>query len=225
MLNKFFKMFLLAVVLSACARQPSGFIAFHDNGVRKPVVALVPLMDHTDNALSWAVSEEVTESIREYMLRSSELFLIPEESVLSTAQQIDVDTMMGRDISFAKKFAGNDYVVFLDLVKYDEVPYKRNQIKPIYPAGGDIAKVLTMSVAIRVVDLRREEPRLILQEVLHSNHMIPVGSTFADLDYESFHWGRNGYRLTPVGQAHSRLSRDLALQVEEYIVNSHQIRI
>jgi hypothetical protein len=68
---------------------------------------------------------------------------------------------------------------------------------------------------LRVLDIRNEQPKIILQEVLNHEHV--VTRAYLNCDYEKSRWGTEAYERTPMGIAHSRIVRELVSRVEGYV--------
>ena len=73
-----------------------------------------------------------------------------------------------------------------------------------------------MTARIKVVDLRSEKPQIVLQELIQDTHFIP--KRFSRFNYEQVIWGQENYNLSPLGLAHSALSKEIARRVEDYIL-------
>lgn len=219
--TRYLLLFLL-IVTAGCQRTDkyASFIRYHDDGRAKPVVALVPLLETADHQLPWSVSQELTQGIRDRLSGTGNLYLLPQqvsEQIVATHPDLD---FTGDGIDFAKAFTPAEYVVVAELLEHDDVPYRKQQIRPIYPHDGLVPEVLMMLVRLRVVDVRGDKPRVVLSQLVHSNHMMPKRRK--DVDYSEQGYGSKIYRSTPIGMAHTRLERDLATQVEQYIEYAHR---
>lgn len=210
---------LLCLILSSCAPHPGRhheFVRYHDTGEPKPIVTVVPIWDRSQHSLDWDISEEIREGILRHLAAGGEVF-VPKDELLANDQRIHYDNWSMGDFSFAKNFESADFVVFVELIDHQEEPYKKREVQPLYPANGDVSEVLKLAVKLQVMDVRGSSPKVVLQEVLHSNHMMPKSPSGMEIDYRQVAWGEVGYGNTPIGQAHSRLERDAARQVEQYI--------
>ena len=206
--------FLLVLISSGCSHRYSTFTRFEDSGKAKPTVAMLPLIDNSSIDLPWDVSEELTSGIRQSLKKSGKLFLAPSDEVENLQLNLEPTAVATADLKSLKKFAPYEFVTLLELVDHKKIPYERGAIKPVYPADGKIAHVLSLMVRVRVVDIRGEHPKTILLEIVRSNHLIPT--TIAHI--KNLSWGENTYNFSPVGLAHARLERDIAGRLEDYIL-------
>lgn len=71
---------------------------------------------------------------------------------------------------------------------------------------------LSLFVHLEILDLRTEGPRIILQEVLSSSvHFTQEQPTLIN-------WDSPVFRLSPLGLAHQKLSREIATRIEDYVL-------
>lgn len=70
---------------------------------------------------------------------------------------------------------------------------------------------LSMCLHLEILDLRTEKSKVILQEVLSSTTLIPQGQLEVD-------WNSPAFRMSPLGLAHRKLSREIATRIEDYIL-------
>jgi hypothetical protein len=99
-----------------------------------------------------------------------------------------------------KKFQGSDYVCLMELVSVTNNPYKRGAFTPLYSAQIPLeeARVLSIAVRMKIIDIRPKTPKIVRQELVESNHMVvmPLSPNAREL-------------------VQSRLSRDLAHKIED----------
>lgn len=185
----------------------------HPQGV-KPVVALVPVFDHTVNDLPWSLSDELTWTIHYQLTQKDKLYLVDMQKVYAAAKKVSSKNHpFGTDLAWTKKaFAGSEFVIFLELTEHEEVPVRHGKTGSIQ----DSAAHLNMSVRIRVVDLRGEEPRIALQEIIHDSHHIP--KQFTRVNFNQVPWGKDSFTISPLGLAHAKLSKEVTARLEDYIL-------
>ncbi len=215
-MKRLFSLLSLSIILVSCTSGPIQPLRYHATGIAKPVVAVLPIIDITDYQLDWDLSDELTVGICQRMIDRGALYLAPEESMKIALKRFEGVDLIDTDENFIRDFAAsNEFLVLMELIEHKEVPYNRQRIKPIYPSDGEIENVLMMKLRIKVFDLRNGVPQIILQEIVHSNHMMPKAPVY--YDYNKINWGNEIYSTTPIGRAHARLERDVAVQVEKYI--------
>lgn len=204
---------LTLMVTTGCARQYGDFFAYDDDGAAKPVVAVLPIKDSSWNSLPWSMSEELEVGIWDAAKRRGRLYCteptLVKDVVAQLGDDIDVHT---QDAGFYKQFVGCEFLVLVDILQHNEMPYHRGEIEPLYIIDDDDAFVLGMKVRVTVLDVTGSAPRVALKEIFSSNHMIE--KEYYDVDYSLNRWGTKDYRKTPIGVAHERLARDLTARIE-----------
>lgn len=202
-----------AAFLTGCGRTNCDFVRYHDDGRQKPIVAIVPMVDLCDAKVPWDIKKEITQGVIDKLRCSGQLYVIPDQEMPKDA----LKNLSPQALSQA--FAGNEFVVTMELLSHEEIPYVPHQVYPIYSKNGDVKNVLALTLRLQVIDLRNNAPHIILQEVVKSNHMILDGECLEDVNYKELSWGTQGYKKTPVGVAHMRLEKDVANQVEDYVMS------
>ncbi|MCC6128019.1 MAG: hypothetical protein IT584_02330, partial [Chlamydiae bacterium] len=111
-------------------------------------------------------------------------------------------------------FAGQEFVVFMELVQHDIVPASKEKKKDA--PSQEMASNLNMAVRIRVVDLRGASPKIVLQEQVKESYYIP--RALIPTDYRRTTWGSEDYRSSPMGIAHSQLAQEISARLSDYIL-------
>lgn len=208
----------LVVALASCVRAPSGPCCVETSSYRKAqpfVVSLLPVMGGVDSSLSWDLKEEVTDQIGKALVEQEGWQLASSEDALWQAALLGEAPRFSPDLSYFSPLHGSsDFIVVAELVDHHEEPYKGQKIHPLYVKDGEIDSVLMMKLRVRVVDLRAAQPRLVLQEVVHSNHMIRKREHL--FDYQAHGWGSGDYQESALGVAHRRLAEEVAAHIDRY---------
>jgi hypothetical protein len=180
------------------------------SGKPKPHIAVVPLIDHSENDLSWNVSEEITTCLEGRVSEKGNLLLDDSRKVLQiTGRMSPEQNPFGENIQWMKSMFDTQYVSFMELLEHEEVP--------IYTANLDESPAnLKIAVRLRVVDLRGDAPQVILQEILHSNHYVP--KQFTKSMFGHVYWGHEVYSISPTGLAHGQLIKEIASRIEDYVL-------
>lgn len=199
---------LFALIVVACNHDSDSMTRYHEDGRAKPVVAIASMIDTTSFDAPWSLSEELTAMILQHLGNRGEIYAILKEDDSST------ENPFSQDLSWIKQnFADQEFVVFLELVEHQTAPAakpKRN-----LPAH-EISNNLNMAVRLRVVDLRSDPPRIVLQEMIRDSYFIP--KTLLPADYTATGWGTEEYLKTPMGIAHSQLVQEIAARITDYIL-------
>lgn len=201
----------LLLIFCSCTGPYGRFSRYHDNGKRKAQVVLLPVVNRSSMDFSWDVSQELSQGLKDALLRQANIFV---DSASLSEMPLDLNIRQP-DMQQLQSLKPAEFVILAEIIDHQRLPYKRGAIKPVYPADGRISYVLSVMARIHVVDIRSETPKSILHEIIHSNHLIPV--QIATDAIESKKWGEEAYPGSPLGLAHSRLQRDLAVRAENYI--------
>ncbi len=208
---------LLALIAGGCddSSQNSSQAYHQSQSQAKPVVSIVPVIDNTNSRYSWNLSDEISCSIYNRIAERNRMIVNKSSSVRDKAKHItEGQNPFGPDISWTKKlFPGDPFVVFLELVKHEEVP-QQNRRKPTDPQN--CSADLNMSMRIRVIDLRGNEPKVVLQELVHDSHFIP--RPFTQDNFFQVAWGDDCFNISPVGLAHAEFTKEIASRIEGYIL-------
>lgn len=205
----------IALLLGSCQNNPQNEqTSHHSSETRKPVVALVPVFDSAKSDVSWNLSDELTASIQNLIQRKDKLFLMDRKKVrVSTSHLKENNNPFSSDLSWVKKtFSQNEFVVFLELIEHEEVPYVSNV------PSDKCSSMLNMSMRVRVLDLRPEKPKIVLQELIHASHHIPL--SFTKENFNQAPYPEDSFSVTPIGLAHEQLTKEIVERVQDYILLS-----
>ena len=216
MVNKglIYSVFLFLIVCSACSSPYAQGVRFHRDGQARTSVAFVPIQDRADHELPWNVAEELAMDMETLIEQQYNLYL-------SQDQAVDIPVSFWNERDWQKTtvlkdlYPRSEFIVLVELLEHYYQSYERQKIKPLYMADGEASRVLSLLARIQVLDLRGEFPKPVLQQIIPSNHMVPLAKEGAN--YLVTPWGSETYYSTPVGAAHARLSRDVVNQITRYV--------
>jgi len=209
--------FSLCIALFGCTKNANEQTSrFHDDGRAKPVVAVVPVFDRAQAKVSWSLSEEFTNQLRQRLFKKNRFYLSTSEEIDAATSKLIDENPFSTDYGWMiKTFEGHEFVVFTELIEHDihAKPLKNNFLDKLTPSCE-----LSMTMRIRIFDLRSPEPQIILQELIHQSHLIPKPS---DLMRENpDRWKKMTFNVSPMGLAHSQLSKEVSKRIEDYILLS-----
>lgn len=205
--------YLSAVILSilaiSCNRGGDEISRFHEDGRAKPAVAVASMIDTTTFDAPWSLSEEFTSAISAQLSQGGLIFVQSQEEL-----PFSENPFSGGDMSWMKReFQGKEFVVFLELVEHEAIPAAKTK-KPAAPQ--EVSTNLNMAIRLRVVDLRSETPKIVLQEMIRDSYFIP--KTLIPTDYSRVVWGTEAYRKSPMGIAHTQVVQEIAGRITDYIL-------
>jgi hypothetical protein len=206
--------FLSLLVLCGCARQYSDFFPYSDDGTPKPNVALIPVIDSCHPSLSWDFAKEVSDSLRNELMKHGKIYCPREPEIQKQMQccsKKEITSM--KDQMPCLFFQPAHFVVVLELIEFKDVPYVPGQIKPVYLMNltHDDCIVLMMKMRCKIVDIRGGEPKVVRQEIVESNHVMPK----ADFEEAILSHDRDGFKASTLGLAEGRFVSDLAAKIEK----------
>ncbi len=206
----------MTTVLPGCARSYRDTSLYQKTGQVKPIVSVMPVINHSEaNQLTWDLSREFTDEIRKRVYDSSKLYLLREGGTLEYAKELNDPNPTNLPHDVKEQMGAAEYVVVAELIDQHETPYGL----PNRSSHEEVGSVLSLALRLRVIDLRREKPRVILQEVIDYDYII--AKPYLKTDYNRCAWGTEAYERTPYGMAHSKVIRDLVAHAESYIIAAH----
>jgi hypothetical protein len=207
---------IVAALSFGCKKNSSEQTRYFDDGRMKPSVVLVPLIDSSGQTWEWNLSEELTNSLKEKLIRHGKLYIADDAKAKQLYQQLNrQNNPFSNHIEWIKQNCPKeDFAVFLELIEHEEVPLlARNNDDP-----ARCPSQFNISLRIRVIDLRSTPSKIVLQEILHDQHHIP--RQFTKFHFHQEPWGKQGFPISPVGLAHAQLIREISSRVEDYILTS-----
>ncbi len=209
---------LFALIAGGCDDQNGQSSAYTQTPVKaRPVVTIVPMIDSTNNALSWNLSDEMTTALYHRMSRQDQFYLVDlNQAKVKTRKLHDSQNPFGSDISWVKKaFAGDEFVVFMELIEHHEM-LRQDRARTMDPKT--CAADLNLGMRVRVFDTRGKEVKVVLQEIIHNSHFVP--RQYTHVNFTQAKWGDEGFSISPVGLAHNDFIKDIAERLEDYILLS-----
>ncbi|WP_316358173.1 CT253 family lipoprotein [Candidatus Neptunichlamydia sp. REUL1] len=219
MLKRFGLISALCLTLFGCSSNNNydQVTRFHDDGRAKPVVAFIPVFDRSDAQVGWSLSDEFTDQLRGRLQKQNSFYLnTPDEINQVVANLSAEDNPFSTNIDWIKDaFDRHEFVIFAELVEHDihSKPLKGSFVDKITPSSE-----LSLSMRIRVFDLRGSHPEVILQEFVHQDHLIPKPSKLNEPNPEK--WKKMTFIVSPMGLAHMQFSKEVIKRVEDYILLS-----
>lgn len=200
------------LILGGCYKNGENSTALMEaRASNRPIVSLVPLIDDSRHNLNWDVSRELSLVLREKLSQGNHLYMVGELQVDTLAQKaLSTHDPFDVDISWVRKsFPQNEFVIFTELLKHQEVPLIPTQAQ-------DSPAELTLEVRVVVVDVRDKTPKIVLQEMVEQSHHIP--RQFTKAHSNQVPWGDDAFDVSPLGIAHDQLCKELATRIEDYIL-------
>jgi hypothetical protein len=210
----FLTLIMTSLICGGCSPRYSDCTLYQLSGRQKPIVAVLPVVDHTEQTeLVWDLSREFTDEIRKRVYNSKRIYLLREGGNIETAKLLSTPNPQAIAKSSIDDLGSVQFVVVTELLEQKEAPFSMGKnAKPIH---SDAGMILSVGLRVRVIDVRRDTPKIILQEVLEDDFV--VARAYMQNDYARTPWGSEAFSRTPMGMAHIRLVKELVSRVEAYI--------
>lgn len=209
---------LIAVMMASCGPRCVDYFPYHESGKPKPKVVILPFGDDIGGCVRWSMADELASSLAYKVLCNGQLFMIAEDEVKSRLGGCTPEEFFTPDLSFAQRFCGADYVVAVEIVEHESIPYQKGMcLWTIAPQTYHWRSVLQTKLRLRIIDVRCMTPKVVLQEIFTSRYPIPTDKEC--IDYSSCCWGMGAYASTPLAKAHDKLIGELVCRIEGVILD------
>ena len=213
-----FLLLLITLLFSSCYKfqEKNSQSAYHDSGKKKPIVSFVPVFDHAEAICEWSLSEELSDMIEQKFLHEERVFLIQDFKPLSTNKEVQKNMHIFLDATdwINEVQTNSEFVVFVELLKHNLSTNNCGQ--HLLSTATKKSYNLDISLRIKVVDLRRNHSKVILQEILHQSFFIPF--EYTRVVYKKDPWTRAMFSLSPIGMAHIQIVKKICTQIQDYIL-------
>ncbi len=209
-----FVIFSVSVLLASCQNDSTNSYSTSQNASFRPTVAIAPVIDHSESGLGWDLSDEITYSVSTRLIQKSKLNVTdPQKTRTQIKKNRSLISPFGADLSWVKKtFPNDDFVVFMELIEHrEQLRESGNPNKAPEALSAD----LNLALRLRIVDIRKEQPRVVLQEIIQDSHFIP--RQFTRYNFQQAPWQSEEFGITPIGIAHSLLIKELSSRIDDYI--------
>lgn len=198
----------LALLSASCGYHTDIATKYYEDGRAKPTVAIASMLDTTSFDVPWSIAEEITTMVADTIGNTGQIFLVQQGDEAYTENPFHANLAWVK-----REFPTQEFVVFLELVEHALSPSNPHRK---HTSMQEVSRNLDMAVRLRVVDLRAEEPKIVLQEMVKDSYFIP--KTLLPTDYQTVTWGSDAYASSPMGVAHTELSTQIAKRAAEYIL-------
>ncbi len=204
-------------LISGCQKSSSSTQArYYEDGRLKPSVAFVPIIDSTNQTHEWNLTDEITNSLVYRLTLRDKLYLCDQNEAFQLYGKLGAtNNPFGNQIDWVKQACPDkDFAVFMELIEHEEIPLLANRNDD----PEQCAAQLNISLRVRVIDLRANPPKIVLQEILHDKHQIP--RQFTKYHFHQVPAGEISFAISPIGLAHAQLVKEVSSRIEEYILTA-----
>jgi len=218
MLQAFMWMVFLYITAFGCGQNHSlSYITpFRCDDRAKPIVALPPVYDKSCAEIGWSLSEEFTDHIKEILVKRHNMYLHAFDAANMVTFHKKQKNPFSLDIGWIKEaFKNYEFVIFTELIEHEvhtKVSYE-GFFDNFMPSSE-----LSLTMRIRIFDIRFAKPRVVLQELVQQSYPVPKSIHLNDLNPEQ--WKKMSFHVSPLGFAHSQFIKKVSARIEEYILLS-----
>ncbi len=204
--------FSAVLALTSCQKQDNDLSSTITTS-SKPLVAIAPVIDRSESGLKWDLSDELTYSLSSKLIQKSKLRVVDPYKVKMQIKKAKIhENPFGSDLGWMKTaFFGEDFVVFMELIEHKEKLRDSEKSKSPEALPAD----LNLALRLRIVDIRKEQPTIVLQEIIQDSYFIP--RQFTRYNFDQAPWNSEDFSISPVGIAHSALIKEISSRIEDYI--------
>lgn len=207
---------VVAAMCTSCNFSTRDTTLYQQSGRQKAIVAVLPVINQLQSDdLSWDLSQEFTDEIRQHVYVSPTLYLLRNQGSLEVAQALSAPLLSDIPRATVRSLGAAEFVVVAELIEQNESKYGLDSVSERRVLKNDAGAVLDLAMRLRVLDMRGDTPKIILQEILNNKHV--VARAYMNNDYSKTPWGTEAFQCTPLGLAHSRMVREIVARVESYI--------
>lgn len=204
---RIFSLLIVAFISVACSRSTDYMTRYHEDGRAKPVAAIASMIDTASFEVPWSISEEITSMVSSQIRQGGKIFVVTKED------EAFAENPFGSDLAWVKReFPDQEFAVFFELVEHEIAPVTKSRADN----SQEISSNLNMAVRLRVIDIRSQTPKIVLQEIVRDTYFIP--KTLIQDDYNAITWGNPAFTKTPMGIAHAQIAREIATRISDYIL-------
>jgi hypothetical protein len=205
-----------ALLCGGCGRNYRDTTLYQLSGKQKPIVAVLPVIDNTPkNDLRWDLSRELTDEIRKRVYDSKKIYLLREGGNLEIARLLSTPNPQAISPVAIESLGAAEFAVVAEIIEQEEERFGVGHRAVAHPIRSEVGAVLSLALRVRVIDMRHEIPKVILQEVV--NHDFVISRAYMSCDYSRMPWGTEAFTHTPMGMAHNHLVREIVARIEAYI--------
>lgn len=201
---------LLVTLIAASCGGPRyvDYFPYHDDGKAKPAVAVVPVLVPCEVPFASELSRELTGKIRFDIMNDAELFLFSEGEVQRSLSKIRSVEWLCSNEELAQNFCEADFVFLAEVIH-----------TPVHPNCGKDPLIcqhnFLVKMRIKVVDVRPRCPRVVLQEIMTGDYVVPCSA--AEITSGILEWNPETYQGSALWRANQRLVSCMVKRVEEVI--------
>ena len=206
---------MLFLLFSGCtkATSQSDQVRYHDDGQAKPKVAVIKVIDTSNNDLDWDLSKEFSEILLGQLFYRSKFYITDDFQMITSKQLKNLElSPFSEDMRWLLEMNNSsEFVLFTEVLNHKIETQDHITYNPI-----SRLKTLHLSVRVCVLDIRKSIPKVVLQEIITKQYTIAFN--FGSYSEEGSPLSKNTFALSPLGLAHKNILSEITKEVEDYIL-------
>jgi hypothetical protein len=186
----------------------------YQDGRGKPHLTILQVVDSSQNTLPWDLSHEMTSILESQIKAFGAIYLEDQEQISTDLEYTQLAKKIIRNPNEID--AVNSKTEFLSIVEIIDHQQQAIHDKKNLAHPEATAQLLTIKARVKVYDLRKAIPSLVLSEIINHESTIPWQMT--KVNYKKNHYMTKQYLVTPIGLAHKQLMHKTAKRIHDYVL-------
>lgn len=186
----------------------------HQDGRTKPKLLLMDVLDHSNSILPWDLAAEFNLSLNEQLQNFGTIYLKNFDDLQSDLDPIELSkTIQRTPQKVPSNLPGIEFLAAIELIEHRLVPLSQ---KPNVSHPDAQTQNLNIRARLKIFDLRKKEPELILSEIIRYQSYIPW--QLSTINYKKHHYLTTQYKITPIGLGNKQISQSIAQRIHDYVL-------
>jgi hypothetical protein len=174
---------------------------------------VIKVIDTSSHTLKWDLAAEFTELLMENLFHHSKLYLTDDFHMIGGEQLKQLHlSPYSEDMRWLLEMkSSSEFVLFIEILKHN---IESSEAKGFNPLSH--IKTLHLSLRVCVLDIRKQTPKVVLQEIITENYSIPFN--FGSYEENSSLISKKSFAISPIGIAHKNILAKVSKEIEDYIL-------
>lgn len=189
-------------------------LLIHQDGRAKPKLIVLNVLDHSDSSIPWDLSLELSDQLTHQLKNYGSLYISNTENIDDITDVSELSKKLQRSpFNVDLKLSDCEFLTSVELIEHriHPIPQKTNIAHP-----NAQTHQLLIKARIKVFDVRKTNPEIILSEIITHEALIPW--QLSTINYKKNHYLTTQYKITPLGINHKILIQNIAKKVHDYVL-------
>jgi len=186
----------------------------HLDGRIKPQLLSLDIVDSTNSCLSWDLSQELSPMLHHELKNFGSLYIKNTDFLDEEVDIFELNKSIQRNPKMLNsKIANTEFISAVEIFEHKVTPI-RQKIQTSHQKAQTC--LLSIKARVKVFDLRKSQPELVLSEIVHYESSIPW--QLSNIDYRKTNYLTTQYKLTPLALGHRHLVSNMAKKIHDYVL-------